>query len=120
MKQSAFVDYVVQDLLFGLEGVRARAMFGGFGVFKENVMFAIIAEDQLYFKADGTNRKEFEQRKSQPFTYPSRGKTVTLSYWEVPGEVMDNRDKILHWAQRAFKVARKIQKSRSTQEGIAR
>jgi len=113
MKQSAFVDYVVQDLLSEMDSVRSRAMFGGYGIYKENVMFAIIVEDELYFKVDETNREEFEKRGSRPFTYESRGKTVTMSYWEVPAEVMDDPQEIRRWAEISFQIGRKIQKGRS-------
>ena len=37
-----FVEYVTQDLLSSLRGITARAMFGGFGIYKDYVMFGIV------------------------------------------------------------------------------
>ena len=53
-----FRDRVLGKLLpFG--PVRARAMFGGYGLFLDDVMFALIARDTLFFKVDGENRPDF-------------------------------------------------------------
>ena len=104
MKRSDFADYVAQDLLAGLPGVRARAMFGGYGIYQNDVMFAIIVDDTLYFKVDDSNRKDYEKLGSKPFVYKSRGKRVTMSYWEVPAEVMDDREEIVRWAERSLRI----------------
>ena len=104
IKRSDFADYVTQDLLAGLPGVRARAMFGGYGVYQDDVMFAIIVDDTLYFKVDDSNRKKYEKLGSKPFVYKSRGKRVTMSYWELPAEAMDDRSEILRWAERSIRI----------------
>ena len=50
-KHSEFVRFVL-DLMEPVGEVRARAMFGGFGIYQQDTIFAIIADDRLYFKAD--------------------------------------------------------------------
>ncbi len=105
-KHSDFVEYVVHDLLSQLPGIRARAMFGGWGLYKEDTIFAIIVDDQLYFKVDDTNQAQYEQHGSRPFTYESRGRSVTMSYWEVPAEVIDDREEITHWAEASYHISR--------------
>ena len=107
MNQSAFVDYVVQDLLAGLRGIQARAMFGGWGVYKDGSIFAIIVDDQLYFKVDDTNQSQYKKRGSKPFTYESRGKSIAMSYWEVPADVIDDREEIVRWAEESHRINRK-------------
>ena len=94
----------MRDLLADLPGVRARAMFGGYGIYQDEVMFAIIVDDELYFKVNAANRKDYEKLGSKPFTYTSRGKTVTMSYWQLPAEVMDDRPKILRWAEKSIRI----------------
>ena len=106
MNKSDFVDYVVQDLLSELSGVRVRSMFGGWGIYKDDAIFAIIVEDQLYFKVDDTNKRAYQQHGSKPFTYRSRGKSVSMSYWEVPADVMDDRDEIKRWAEESHRISR--------------
>ena len=113
MNKSDFVDYVVQDLLSELSGVRARSMFGGWGIYKDDAIFAIIVDDQLYFKVDDTNKRTYQQHGSKPFTYRSRGKSVSMSYWEVPAEVMDDRDEIKRWAEESHHISRYRKKQTS-------
>ena len=74
--KSSFVDYVVDDLLADVGGVKARAMFGGHGIYKNDLMFAIIVENELYFKVGGINRKDFETSGSRPFVYQARASAL--------------------------------------------
>ena len=50
-KRDPFVDHVL-EMLEPLGMVRARAMFGGFGIFHVDRMIALIANERLYFKTD--------------------------------------------------------------------
>ena len=109
---SAFVEYVVRDLLSELDGVQSRAMFGGWGIYQHGVMFAIVVDDELYFKTGDSNRADYEKAGSEPFTYTSknRSKPVVMSYWKVPANVLDDRFEILRWAQRSCLAALKGKK----------
>lgn len=100
-----FTDYVLEQLaLFG--GMTARRMFGGQGLFKGGLMFALIADGELFFKVDDSNRSDFEAVKSQPFTYAKKeGKTASLSYWYVPEEIIEDADDLKEWAAKAYAVA---------------
>ncbi|HKY64385.1 MAG TPA: TfoX/Sxy family protein [bacterium] len=108
MKQDqSFRDYVVQDLLGNIPGIHSRAMFGGWGIYKDGVIFAIIVDGALYFKVDESNREEFERRESRPFVY-SRGKhrSTTMSYWLVPEEIMEDPEELDRWIERSVQVSR--------------
>lgn len=106
-----FTDYVLEQLeLFG--GVTARRMFGGQGLFKGGLMFALIADGELFFKVDDSNRPDFETIKSQPFTYEKKeGKSASLSYWYVPEEIIEDPDELKEWASKAYAVAVKARKA---------
>jgi DNA transformation protein len=108
MPKTDFVDYVVSDLFAGWPGVRTRAMFGGHGVYKDEAMFGIIDDDVLYFKVGEANRRAYEEAGSRPFSYraKNRKKAVVMSFWEVPAEVMDDRDAIRRWAEAAVRASR--------------
>jgi len=41
---SDFVEYVLEPLA-PLKNVRARKMFGGYGIYQESVMFGLVADD---------------------------------------------------------------------------
>lgn len=58
--RNEFVDYVV-ELMAGWATVSARKMFGGYGLYREGLMFALIVRDQLYFKTDAGNEPQFER-----------------------------------------------------------
>ncbi|MCB2109047.1 MAG: TfoX/Sxy family protein [Rhodobacteraceae bacterium] len=111
MSDASYKDYVL-DQLKQMSGVGARAMFGGFGIYKSGTMFGLIAGDELYFKVDDSNRPDFEARKAKPFVYQSAGrKPVSMSYWRVPDEILEDGDELKTWAMKAYDVALKAKKA---------
>lgn len=99
---SSFHDYVVRDLLAGLPGITSKRMFGGWGLYKAGVIFGIIVNGELYFKVDESNQKEYEVLGSRPFVYTKKaGKPVSMSYWFVPGAVLENRPKLYAWVEQS-------------------
>ena len=57
---SAFRAYAV-DQLAALPHLRAQAMFGGVGLYADDVFFGLIASDVLHLKVDDSNRAEYEK-----------------------------------------------------------
>jgi DNA transformation protein len=105
-----FHEYVLDQLApFG--GIVPRAMFGGIGLFKGGVMFGLIADGELFFKVDDANRADFEARKSEPFTYDGGGRTVRMSYWFVPEDVIEDAEALAAWAGKAHAAALRGRKS---------
>ena len=106
---SGMADYFVNDLLSGVEGVRSRAMFGGHGIYKDEIFFAIVVDDELYFKVDESNRADYEKTGSEPFTYEVAGrkKPVVMSYWKVPVDVLEDREVLAMWAKKSIRIARR-------------
>ena len=85
-------------------------MFGGHGLFADDVMFAIIAGDVLYFKIDDDTRAVFEAAGARPFVYRSRGKTVAMSYYDAPVEALEDPERLVHWAGIALGAARRARR----------
>lgn len=102
MAGNSFRDYVL-DQLRGLGDVRARAMFGGFGLYYRDTFFAIIADGRLYFKTDPTTRAEYLTRGMGPFQ--PREKQTLKTYYEVPVEVLEDDEALALWALQACAVA---------------
>ena len=103
---------MVSDLLADVEGVRARAMFGGYGVYQRDTIFAIIVEDELFYKVGTANKRDFEKLGAKPFQYTAKGgKRVSMSYWSVPGEVMDDRERLMEWTDKALGVAKSTRRA---------
>lgn len=95
----------VTELLGGLGSVRIRSMFGGGGVFLDDVMFGLIADETLYLKADDSTSAAYAAEGMMPFTYEKKGKASVMSYWQVPDRLLDDPDEIVHWARDALAVA---------------
>jgi DNA transformation protein len=85
--------------------VRARAMFGGHGVYADGLFFALIAKGLLYLKVDDGNRAAFTARGIGPFR-PSKDGAYTLSYYPVPPDIFDGPD-LIAWAEQAVAAARR-------------
>ena len=100
-----FRDFVAEQLAV-IGPVQIRSMFGGAGVFKDGRMFALIADAQLYFKADPSTVPRFEAEAMEPFTYETRsGRRSVMSYWRVPERLYDDPDEMQVWAREACAVA---------------
>jgi DNA transformation protein len=99
-----FADFVVEQMA-AFARVRAKRMFGGYGLYRDELMFALIVDDQLYLKADDDSVAAFRARDLPPFTYESRGRTVALRYYAAPPEVFDAPDEMHTWARRAWECA---------------
>lgn len=104
MASREFADYVI-DLLRPLGAVRAKRMFGGFGIYLDEHMFALIVDDTLYLKADGRNRAAYEARAMAPFVYTRQGKPVSLSYHAVPAEALEDTQDLLALARLGVEAA---------------
>jgi DNA transformation protein len=99
-----FIDYVM-ELLGPFGTVRTRRMFGGYGVYLDGLMFAIVSADTLYLKADEMNRVEFEQAGCEIFGYARLGRRATLNFFRAPEDAMDSPQLMLPWARTAYAAA---------------
>ncbi|MBI1384939.1 MAG: hypothetical protein GC150_08530 [Rhizobiales bacterium] len=99
-----FREFVLEQLAV-VGPVRARAMFGGAGIFSGDVMFALIAYDTLYLKADETLAPNFAAEGSEPFTYEGGGRTTQMSYWRCPERLFEDADEMRLWAGRSLSLA---------------
>lgn len=98
----------LRDMLDGFGPFAIRRMFGGAGLFRDGLMFALIADDVLYFKADELSRGEFEAAGSSPFVYDRKGSdAVVMSYWRAPDEDMDDAVALAAWAAKGWEAARR-------------
>ena len=95
----------VLEILGGLSQVTGRSMFGGFGLYRDGLFFALIDGDTLYFKVDDSNRQDFEAAGTGPFR--PYGDDRAMQYYEVPPEVLEDPDQLRTWAERAVDVARR-------------
>ena len=103
-KPSQFVEHVVETLRL-LGPVEATAMFGGWGLYHRGTFFALVLDDSLYLKTDDESRAQFEAEGLLPFTFSMKSGEVTTSYYQAPGEALENPDAMAEWARRAYAAA---------------
>lgn len=84
-------------------------MFGGYGIYLDGAIFAMITDEgELRFKVDDSNRQQYEDMGSTPFVYEghkSRG-PITMNYYLVPEEVMEDREKLTDWAYQSAELSK--------------
>ncbi len=105
-RDTGFLQYILEEVLTDVPGITSRGMFGGFGLYKDGIIFGMIIEDQLYFKVNDSTRKEYIDRGSTPFMYEGKNKKqVSLNYYILPSEILENREEIGEWVEKAVAVS---------------
>jgi DNA transformation protein len=118
--ESALIEHLT-DVLRPLGGVAARRMFGGAGLFRDGVMFALVSDEVLYLKADASTVPAFEVENLGPFTYGTKnGKRVLTSYWRAPERLLDDDDEMRAWCRRAADVAAQAARQKTAKTPINR
>ena len=114
--RNEFIEYLLELLQAGdsinSDHISARAMFGGYGLYLNNlehgnIMFALVADDVLYFKTDDLNRAYFDQQGLEAFKYERNSKVISMSYHEAPSDVFDDPDEMALWADKAIEAAKR-------------
>jgi DNA transformation protein and related proteins len=113
---SGFVEFV-RDQLRPWAGIVVRRMFGGQGVFRDGIMFALVHDDTLFFRTDERNAPDFAASGMAPFRYSRAGRSVALGYHEVPPDVLDEADRLAAWAEKAYAAALRRANVRTSTRG---
>ena len=101
---AAFLQYVLEQLE-RTGRITSRRMFGAIGLYCDGVFFGLIDDDTLFFKVGDETRTEYESRGMKPLR-PYRDKPeVSMSYFTVPVDVLDDAEELVSWARRAVKIA---------------
>lgn len=102
--EKEFVCYVV-DLMQSIGPVRAKGMFGGHGIFLDDLMFGLVADSVLYLKADKEIIPEFEEKGLEAFTYGKQDKEFRMAYYQAPEEALEDVEEMNAWANKAYGAA---------------
>jgi DNA transformation protein len=102
--EKEFVSYVV-ELMQSIGPVRAKGMFGGHGIFLDELMFGLVVDSILYLKADKETEKEFKESGLEAFTYNKKGKEYKMSYFQAPEESLEDSEVMRLWANKAYSTA---------------
>jgi DNA transformation protein and related proteins len=101
---AAYLQYVLEQLE-RTGRVTSRRMFGAVGLYCDDHFFAVIDDDTLYFKVGDATRADYESRGMKPFC-PYRDKPeVSMNYYTVPADVLDDAEELVAWARRSVAIA---------------
>ncbi len=102
------------ELLAPLGIVRSRAMFGGHGLYVDDLFVALIAFERLYLKTDAHSQPRFEQAGCEPFVYDGKNGSISMGYWTMPPEAMDSSALAGPWARLALEAALRARAAKAT------
>jgi DNA transformation protein len=98
----------IRDIFRSLGPVHIRRMFGGQGVYRDDLMFALEASGELYLKVDEESVATFRELGSRPFGYTTRdGRTTIMSYWLMPESALDDPDEAAQLGRMALQAAQR-------------
>lgn len=117
---SAFVDSLL-DLMMPLGEVTARKMFGGYGIYKDGVMFGLVADSRFYIRSDDENKEAFIARGCEPFVFGVRNdKPIVSKYYEPPESAFINAQKMKPWAMLGIEASQRAPKKKKKAKRHAR
>jgi DNA transformation protein len=98
---SDYLQFILEQL-HGLGQVHARRMFGAAGLYCDEIFFGIISEDTLYLRVDEASRPDYTARGMQAFRPYADRPEVSMTYFEVPADVLEDSAELLTWSRRAL------------------
>ncbi len=101
----------MEEVFAQLGAVSARRMFGGYGVYHDGLMFALVADVVLYLKADERSVDEFIEQGMVPFEYEKGGKKMKMSFYTAPESIFDDPEQARKWSVLAFEAALRAKKT---------
>jgi len=103
----------VEECLEPLGTVTMRPMMGGATLYLDATVFAIVAGDELWFKADKVSDAQWDAAGAERFTYAMGGKTGTMNYRRAPLDVHDDPDAMRRWAELGLQAGLRAPKKKA-------
>jgi DNA transformation protein len=116
---SGFIEHVLETMR-PWAPVTARRMFGGHGLYRDGLMFALEAFDTLYLKVDAQTEPRFRAAHCEPFVYEGKGRSVQMSYWTAPPECAESTAEMARWCTLAWQAALRAQSAKAARSGAGR
>lgn len=104
-------DHPILRLLMPLVPISPRAMFGGIGIYSDEIFFAILDGDRLYFKVDSQNRPDYQACGMSWFNPYGTGTNIS-SFYEVPPHILADALLLRQWALDSIQAARRARKKK--------
>jgi DNA transformation protein len=105
--RNPYLEFLLEQMA-SLGEISARAMMGGYCLYCDGTVFALVARNALYLKADDGNRPAFEARGLKAFR-PFEDQSATMSYYEAPPEIFEDPDAMREWCGGSVEAGRRAQ-----------
>ena len=110
-----YLEYIL-DVLSLCDNITAKRLFGGYGLYQNGIIFAIIVENELYFKVDESNINLYQNLNSEPLTFHAKRKAITMSYWKVPDEIIENKELLVTHLELAVLASAKTRNTKKQEK----
>lgn len=112
---------LLDELLEPMGGVSIKRMFGGLGIFRDGMMFGMVMDDTVYFRADDTTKAAYEAEGCASFSYLAKsGRLMEMPYWRVPERLLDDGEALRLWAGEAVTASRRAKADKPGQPATRR
>lgn len=105
----SFVEHAV-DLLSAIGPVRVRRMFGGHGLYCDDLFFALLDDDELFLKTDAESRPAFVEAGCRMWVYPGAAES---GYYRPPDDAHEDPEAMAPWARLAIEAASRQRASKA-------
>lgn len=78
-----------------LGNITTRSQFGGYGLLADGVMFAVVADGEMYLRATKSLEPEFRSRGMVNMVYSKRGVPIIMRYYWVDHQLWGSRRRCL-------------------------
>lgn len=102
--KSSLASYVTEQLAF-LGPISNRAIFGAVGIFIDERLLGIVADDVLYLHTGPVNRNDYLARGCRQFKPYPNAFDLTTDHHQVPEDVVNDVAELKVWGERALHAA---------------
>jgi DNA transformation protein and related proteins len=102
--KSSLASYVTEQLAF-LGPISNRSIFGAVGIFIDERLLGIVADEVLYLHTGPTNRDDYLSRGCRQFKPYPNAFDLTTDHHQVPSEIVSDPEVLKAWGERALHAA---------------
>lgn len=102
--QSSLASQVTEQLSF-LGSISNRPIFGVIGIFIDDRLLGIVADEALYLHTGPSNRDEYLSRGCRQFKPYPNAYDLTTDHHQVPDEIVNDPEQLKAWGERALRAA---------------
>ncbi|AFJ47559.1 TfoX/Sxy family DNA transformation protein [Shimwellia blattae] len=107
-----------REYLSELGEIKHRALFGGYSLFVDNTVFAMVAEGELYLRACEQAATYVSRREPGMLSIHKRGRAVALQYYHVDDELWEDKHQLLTLSRESLRCAQDEKQSRKAAQRL--